>query len=263
MINVSRKRTFDYDVLYNLYIEENLSALEVGKSLKSSNNTVLRELHKLGLFELKKEKNNIIKDERLYRIYQGMKQRCNNPNNIGYKYYGNKGIKLCDKWENSFTNFYNWAINNGYNENKTIERLDNNKGYNPNNCKWIKLSEQPLNKSDNLDLIYKDNPITVSEISDITGLNQRTIRSRIDLGWSIDKIINTPRLSQGDYSNPTSSVSINQLDLEGNIINTFNSIKQASEETNTSYYGISGCVRGINKTSGGFKWEYNTSKEVL
>ena len=79
---------------------------------------------------------------RLYSIYSGMKQRCYNPNNQHYPWYGAKGITICDEWlgDNGLQNFFDWALNHGYNENLTIDRLESDKGYSPENCQWVTSS---------------------------------------------------------------------------------------------------------------------------
>lgn len=83
---------------------------------------------------------------RLYSIYHGMKERCYNKNTQQYKYYGAKGITICDEWlnENGVQNFIEWSLNNGYNENLSIDRIDSKKGYSPDNCQWI---TQKMNSS--------------------------------------------------------------------------------------------------------------------
>ena len=84
------------------------------------------------------------KDEklnRIYRIYHHMRWRCENKNCEAYKNYGRKGISVCEEWKSDFMSFFNWAINNGYDNDLTIDRIDVTKGYTPDNCRWITKSE--------------------------------------------------------------------------------------------------------------------------
>lgn len=78
---------------------------------------------------------------KLFHVWNGMKQRCYNPNNRSYKTYGGRGIKVCDEWRDNFMAFHDWAIANGYEEGLTIDRIDNDGDYEPNNCRWITLQE--------------------------------------------------------------------------------------------------------------------------
>lgn len=92
--------------------------------------------------------------DRLYRIWHNMKDRCYNPKNKKYVYYGGKGITVCDEWKNDFIKFRNWALNNGYQDNLTIDRIDSNKSYYPENCQWVTLSENTI-RSNNKNKTYK------------------------------------------------------------------------------------------------------------
>ena len=83
---------------------------------------------------------------RLYSIWGGIKERCNNSNSAAYKYYGERGISICEEWRNDFTSFYEWSMNNGYEEGLTIDRIDNDGNYEPSNCRWTTMSVQANNK---------------------------------------------------------------------------------------------------------------------
>lgn len=82
---------------------------------------------------------------RLHGIWEGMRSRCNNPNREGYKNYGGRGIRICPEWDD-FAAFQAWALANGYQENLTIDRIDNDKGYSPDNCRWVSKAEQNRNR---------------------------------------------------------------------------------------------------------------------
>lgn len=90
---------------------------------------------------------------RIYKEWLSMRKRCK-PDSSDAKNYYNRGIKVCDEWQNDFISFYNWAINNGYSDLLTIDRINNDKGYSPNNCRWITNEQQQSNKSNNVKVLY-------------------------------------------------------------------------------------------------------------
>ena len=134
-------------------------------------------------------------NERLYHIYKGMINRCLNENDKSYKYYGGRGIKLCDEWLNDYELFKKWSLDNGYNELLTIERVDINGNYEPRNCRWATRKEQANNTRKNHLLEYNGKLYTMSELSELCGINYSTLRKRInDMGWSVEKAV-----SKKDY----------------------------------------------------------------
>lgn len=134
---------------------------------------------------------------KLYGIWNGMKTRCYNKNHKYYADYGGRGIKVCDEWKD-YIGFKQWAIPAGYHEGLSIERIDVDGDYCPENCKWIPLSEQNRNKRNTIHIKYEGKLYTMKEIAKITGLKERTIKGRYERGWSPEKIFNTP-LKKNQY----------------------------------------------------------------
>lgn len=137
---------------------------------------------------------------RLHRIWANMKARCSNPNNTAYDRYGGRGIKVFDDWMNSFQKFEEWALANGYADDLSIDRIDNNGNYEPNNCQWSDHYEQGRNKRNNALSFYKGEMRTRIEISEMTGLSYSTIRRREESGISFDKPLRVHK--DGKYSYP-------------------------------------------------------------
>lgn len=129
---------------------------------------------------------------RLYNIWIRMKQRCININCNDYKDYGDRGVSVCDEWMQDFESFYIWSMSNGYKENLSIDRKDVNGNYEPNNCRWVSQKTQARNKRNNHFINYNGESKTLSEWSEILGMDSGTLRMRLKNGWETSKAFNTP-----------------------------------------------------------------------
>lgn len=131
--------------------------------------------------------------DRLYKIHQGMKARCYKANNENYKNYGGRGISICDEWRKNYKVFKEWAINNGYRDDLTIDRIDVNGNYEPSNCRWITIREQQRNKRTNRLIEYKGEIKLLCEWAKIYGISAEAINDRIKKGlpeelWFVKRI---------------------------------------------------------------------------
>lgn len=119
-----------------------------------------------------------------------MKSRCYNVNNDNYKSYGYRGITVCDQWLNDSSNFINWAIQNGYSETMSLDRIDVNRGYSPSNCRWADIKTQNNNKRNNHIVSYNGQSLTVTQWGELLGISRRTLTDRLkkfngDMGKAI------------------------------------------------------------------------------
>lgn len=130
---------------------------------------------------------------RLYHIWSDMKHRCYYKSNDNYKDYGERGITICSEWLLDNTNFFKWALANGYSDNLTIDRIDSSKGYSPENCRWVDLYVQNNNRRTVKQIEYHSETHSLSEWSRILKINRKTLEDRIyKSGWSIEKAFETP-----------------------------------------------------------------------
>lgn len=147
--------------------------------------------------------NHSILHKRIYQVWASMKDRCSNPNSQNYKWYGGKGIIVCEEWKNSFESFYKWALENGYKEDAkrgayTLDRIDTNGNYEPSNCRFVNTKIQSRNKSTTFYLTHNGVTKSLADWSEEVGILATTIDSRIRKhGWSIEKALTTPTYSCG------------------------------------------------------------------
>lgn len=125
--------------------------------------------------------------KRIRKAYSHMKDRCYNTKDKEYSWYGGRGITLCDEWLSDFMNFYNWSINNGYQDNLTIDRIDNNKGYSPSNCRWATKKQQARNTRRNRLIKINGEIKCLAEWCEIFNLKYHTVKRRLYRGWEVKK----------------------------------------------------------------------------
>lgn len=135
---------------------------------------------------------------RLYRIYRDMKNRCNGLKKRDYENYHARGITYCKEWE-TFEGFRDWALSHGYRDDLTIDRIDVNGNYAPDNCRWVTRAVQNSNTRQNHFITYKGETHTMKQWSEILGINYHTLKSRLDLyGWSVEEAFTTRLLKGGE-----------------------------------------------------------------
>ena len=132
-------------------------------------------------------------EARLHRIFGGMKHRCYDEKHNRYPRYGGRGIKICKEWLDNREEFVKWSIENGYAPGLSIDRIDNNGDYSPNNCRWVKKREQGLNMSRNVVISYNGESMPLKEWARKLGIKNTTLHNRLKyLGWSVEKAFTTP-----------------------------------------------------------------------
>lgn len=197
---------------------------------------------------------------RLYRCWQHMKHRCYREDDENYSYYGGRGIIMCDEWKDSYENFSKWAIDNGYKENLTIDRIDCDGNYEPNNCRWITQKEQTRNTRRNT-FVYLEgkgfsmHKFTLSELCEILKVNYPLSVKRI-----YQYIKKRKAVEDGIISNMEQSIRerkpILMCDKDGTIINEYNSITDAAQSNGISVSAVGNNLSGRSKTCKGHIFKY-------
>lgn len=132
-----------------------------------------------------------LSNARLFNIWSQMKARCYNKNAPNYHNYGGRGIAICEEWLADFQSFYDWAVSNGYSDDLTIDRINNNGNYEPSNCRWATNTEQGENRRTSVILTYNGESHCINEWARITGIPAHVIAKRIKKGWSVEQTLTT------------------------------------------------------------------------
>lgn len=156
-------------------------------------------------------------DKRIKNIWQSMNARCYLKSHKHYKHYGGKGIRICDEWLHSFEAFRIWMLKNGYTDDLTIDRIDNDLGYSPENCRLITMIEQQSNK---LNSITCDSGKSLRAECLERGLNYSTIRMRYKSGYSINDALTTTPSNKFYYNGKTMTEWCEEIGTNPNKIKT-------------------------------------------
>lgn len=126
---------------------------------------------------------------RLYNIWRGMLKRCYLATNKDYNRYGGRGITICEEWKNDFKTFYAWAMANGYKDDLSIDRINVNGNYQPDNCRWLTNKQQANNKRNNKLITYNGETHNITEWANILCIPRYLIYYRLKANWSIEKAL--------------------------------------------------------------------------
>lgn len=185
------------------FVKENSNVLSMGKvkscGCLNKERIVALDKSRRTIYDISRDANG--KHTKLYKIWCGIKRRCQNYDASHYKYYGKRGICVCDEWTHNFRPFYEWAISNGYQDGLTIDRIDNDKGYSPENCRWATITEQNRNKRCNTIFSYRGVAKTLAEWSDIVDIDPHMISGRVKRGWSFEDAITIRPNKHNHYPN--------------------------------------------------------------
>lgn len=133
----------------------------------------------------------LYRNKRLKKIWSSMHARCEYKKHPHFANYGGRGVKVCKEWS-EYLSFAKWAFQNGYENNLTIDRIDNNGDYTPLNCRWVSMQQQQNNKRNNRMITYEDQTYTLTELARKTDIKKNTLKERLNRGWSINDAVNKP-----------------------------------------------------------------------
>lgn len=182
--------------------------------------------------ELNMEYSNKNPSHRLQRVYNQMLRRCYNIDDLSYKNYGARGIKVCDEWLNKPSLFYEWAYNTGYDDNAkkgeyTIDRKDVNGNYCPENCRWATAKEQARNRRNTYYMNYKGERKPVSEVAEIIGISYQALYDRLSRGLTDEEAVDNDYINSRKTGHAIKR-NVILINKENGEVLRFNSCSEAS-----------------------------------
>lgn len=185
---------------------------------------------------------------REYNIWAMMRQRCNNPNAANYANYGGRGIVVCERWS-KFSNFWE-DMGAAPSKSHTLDRLDNDGPYSPENCVWSSVEAQQNNRRNTVCITAYGEKRSLAQWSRLTGLTRDQIKHRIfSMGMAPEEALEAPRMSHNQRP-------VEQLDFSGAVVARFESLADTERKGGFNRQGVQHVLAGRAKTSGGFRWRY-------
>lgn len=126
---------------------------------------------------------------RLHNIWKAMRRRCNDEKHRDYHYYGGRGVRVCDEWDKDYATFKRWALSNGYSDGLTIDRINVDGNYSPDNCRWLTAKEQANNRRSNRVYSYLGKEYNIRELSDMRHIPYTTLYMRLRAGWDLTRAL--------------------------------------------------------------------------
>lgn len=188
----------------------------------------------------------------IYQIWMSMRKRCSNQNDKSYSRYGGRGIFVCKEWADSFETFYEWSMAHSYKDGFSIDRIDNNGNYCPENCRWVPMNEQVKNTRRNVRIEHNGVVKILNEWCKIYGIPFSRANQRYHYMKRRGEEITLEKLM---YDGNFTIKKVNQYSLDGVLVRTWSKLTDVKQEG----YGpslVSDCCRGKRKRAYGFIWEY-------
>ena len=181
--------------------------------------------------------------------------RCYRKEHSSYKYYGGRGIKVCDEWQ-KFEPFYQWALNTGYSEKLTLDRIDNEGNYEPSNCRWATPKEQANNRRVNRLVTFNGETKTVTEWAELLGVTHQAMSERLNSKrWTVEDALTTTKKSR-TVKQPSFRKAVYQKSTSNELIKRWDSISDAANALGIHNENISRALRNPKYTAGGYLWQY-------
>lgn len=203
--------------------------------------------------------------DRLFHVWKGMRERCHYSNHASAKFYKDRGIKVCEEWENNFDAFKEWALANGYDYSKSrkeqsLDRIDNNKGYSPDNCRWVSMKVNNQNTRRNIFITYNGKTLCISDWSKELGVSIETIRNRLKKTDDPKLILSTSRVASWNRKETTGIRNHNGkyvLVIRQKYIGTFETFEEALERKKEYMASLGNMPQIYIYTKEINKWEEN------